>query len=478
MNSTFIAEERCISERTVLPALPELFVDERKGDFLILNPLGPWWFVGSKYHVDFLKLCDGKRTLRDIWELLSHDGQEVTIGAFTRLAGSLSRIHFFTPAENQPVQRCGVVHFYVTKRCNLECPFCFYDSAPSKSQAQKQELTAQEWINLAGEIAAINPNAAISISGGEPLLRTDLIEIIEGISQNNLEIRLITNGTLLGEGLMNHLSKIPKFKVQVSIDSLVPEENVRTRGLGSLEKAITAVQSMINAGIKVGITSTVTQINKHSTWRMKQFCEQHNINFGTSFFFSSGDRSHSNAGWLELKPGEIMESSVYNSNYFKEQESGHCALTPGIRRNHCGIGCGQLAIHPEGSVSPCRLLLDPQFYLGNIRETRLHRILELGCQKYDFVGVDKAAYGCATCPVRYLCVGGCKALSFSAYGVLDELPPNCGLLKKIYIESLWASILGPAPDALDNLLSGNEETINNETGFHRHAKGIINQTWK
>jgi radical SAM protein with 4Fe4S-binding SPASM domain len=458
MNSTFTAEEHSISERTVLPELPELFVDERNGDFLILNPLGPWWFAGSQYHVDFLKLCDGKRTLRDIWELLPHDGQEVTIEALVRLAASLSRIHFFAATGNPTLRPCGVVHFYVTKRCNLECPFCFYDSAPSISHVQKHELTAKEWIHLAGEIAAINPSAAISISGGEPLLRADIVEIIEGISQYHLEIRLITNGTLFSEGLAKHLSRIPKLKVQVSIDSLAPEENDRTRGLGSLESAIAAVQWMMNAGIKVGITSTVTQINKHSTWRMKQFCEQHGINFGTSFFFSSGDRSHSNAGWLELKPDEIMESSIYNSRCFTGKESGDCDLTPGIRRNHCGIGCGQLSIHSEGSVSPCRLLLEPQFYLGNIRETGLHRILELGCQTYDFVGVDSLACGCATCPVRYLCVGGCKAMSFYTYGELDSLPPNCGLLKKIYIESLWTSISGPSPRSLENLLHGGSGT--------------------
>jgi radical SAM protein with 4Fe4S-binding SPASM domain len=215
---------------------------------------------------------------------------------------------------------------------------------------------------------------------------------------------------------------------------------------------------MMNAGIKVGITSTVTQINKHSTWRMKQFCEQHHINFGTSFFFSSGDRSHSNAGWLELKPDEIMESSIYNSKCFTGKESGHGDLTPGIRRNHCGIGCGQLSIHSEGSVSPCRLLLEPQFYLGNIRETGLQRILELGGQKYDFAGVDSLACGCATCPVRYLCVGGCKAMSFYTYGELDSLPPNCGLLKKIYIENLWASVLGSSLHSLENLSHGGSGT--------------------
>lgn len=452
MNSTGDNEEHYISEQTVLPELPELFVDERKGDFLILNPLGPWWFIGSKIHVGFLKLCDGKRTVRDIFEKLLPGHEGLTVEELIWLVRTLNRIKFFTPAEKQPVHPCGIVHFYVTRRCNLECPFCFNDSAPSKSNEQNQELTAKDWTSLAGEIAAINPHAAVSISGGEPLLRNDIMEIIEGITRNNLEIRLITNGTLLREDLINRLSKIPGFKVQVSIDSLMPEENAMTRGKGSLEKAIAAVRQMCDAGIKVTITSTVTQINKQSTWRMKEFCEHHGIDFGTSFFFAAGERSHTNAGWLGLNPDEIMGSAIYNSNCFKGKESDNLNLMPGMGRNHCGIGCGQLSIHPDGFVSPCRLLLDPQFYLGNVKNTRLSHLFELGRKKFDFIGVDKMTCGCATCPVRYFCVGGCKAMSFYTYGTLDSLPPNCGLLKKIYIESLWTSILGPSADSLENLL--------------------------
>jgi radical SAM protein with 4Fe4S-binding SPASM domain len=458
VNSAFREEEKFISEKTVLPPVPELIIDQRKGDLLILNPLGPWWFIGSKLHADFLEPCDGKRSVRDIFELLLPYYKEIKIEELIQFVNTLFQLKFFTESENQPIHPFSVVHFYITRRCNLKCPFCFFDSTPCTNKKREEELEAGVWIKLAGEIAEINPNATISVSGGEPSMRTDAIDIIEGISRNKLQVRLITNGTIFTDELIKRLAKIPKLKVQVSIDSLIPGENAQTRGQGSLKKAIKAVLRMINAGINVGVTPTVTQINKKSIWRLKRFCKQHNISFGTSFFFKSGERSQNNAGWLELRPNEIIESSLFDSSSFKEKEFDNITLIPGKRRHHCGIGCGQISIHPGGSVSPCRLLLDPKFYLGNVMKSGLHQFLEIGRRKYDFVGVDKLTCGCAACPVRYICVGGCKAISFYTYGLLDRLPPNCGLLKKIYIESLWTSILGPSPHSLENLLFSHSDT--------------------
>jgi radical SAM protein with 4Fe4S-binding SPASM domain len=103
-------------------------------------------------------------------------------------------------------------------------------------------------------------------------------------------------------------------------------------------------------------------------------------------------------------------------------------------------------------VSPCRLLIDHQNYLGNILESGFSAILKLGHRKFDSIGVDKVSCGCAECPVRYFCVGGCKAMAYYASGTLDNFPPNCGLLKKIYIESLWSSINGPSHASLNNLM--------------------------
>ncbi|RCX12210.1 radical SAM protein with 4Fe4S-binding SPASM domain [Anaerobacterium chartisolvens] len=429
-----------ISHQTVLPALWELYTEKRGDDFLILNPRGPWWFIGCRIHADFLRLCDGKRSISDIHGILLQDNEGLLCDDLVRLAEALVGINFFASGKNSPVNRCSSIHFYVTRRCNLTCPFCFNDSTPARHDERCRELTAKEWIDLASEAAEINPNATVSVSGGEPLLRDDIMEIIDGISRNNLKIRLITNGTLVDKCITEYLSKVPGLKVQVSIDSLIPEENRRTRGHGSLEKALPAVLSMLEAGIDVGITSTITSINMKSTWRMKEFCRQHGIVYGTSFFFEAGKRARSNSGWLEVKPEEIMEAIDCVAGHSPDSDEGGITPKPGIRRVHCGMGCGQLSIHPDGSVSPCRLLLDPAFYLGNIQQDPLEQLLRLGCQRFDFIGVDTMTCGCNTCPVRYMCVGGCKAISFYHDGKLDSLPPNCALLKKIYIESLWASV--------------------------------------
>ncbi len=441
---------QAISQKTVLQAPPELFIDVRNDEYLILNPLGPWWFIGSKLHSDFIKLCNGKRSVQDIFELLLPYHKGIKIDQIIRFVRTIYQLKFFSYGEKQPIHPCNFVHFYITRRCNLTCPFCFYDTFNSKENSI--EIEAGAWIKLAKEISKINSNAIISVTGGEPLIRNDAIDIIEGIAQYNLQIRLITNGTLLTENLIKRMSEISKLKVQISIDSLIPEENARTRGKGCLEKSIKAVDQLLNAGIKIGITSTVTQINKRNIFRMKRFCEQRGIEFGTSYFFMSGGRSKKNATWLDLKPDEIIELAVLDSNTFKEKEINNSLITPGKYRSHCGIGYGQLSIQPEGFVSPCRLLLNSQFYLGNIKNTELRKILSIGRQKYDFMEVDRLKCGCATCPVRYLCVGGCKANSFYSYGLLDQPPPNCSLLKKIYIGSLWMSISRLSQHSLDVMI--------------------------
>ncbi|HLP57798.1 MAG TPA: hypothetical protein VK186_03170, partial [Candidatus Deferrimicrobium sp.] len=121
MNANFPNENKCVSEKTVLPAVSELFIDKRNDDLLILNPSGPWWFIGSKLHVHFLELCDGKRTLRDIFVLLQPDHKKIKIEELGQFVNTLFQLDFFTEPENQPIHPCNYAHFYITKRCNLQC---------------------------------------------------------------------------------------------------------------------------------------------------------------------------------------------------------------------------------------------------------------------------------------------------------------------------------------------------------------------
>lgn len=427
--------EQTISINTVLPAVPELFVDERDGEYLLLNPRGPHWCVGSKVLAVFVELCDDKRSIQKIFELIKPYFNGLTQELLIHIALSLQNAQFFTDGIRFPIDPLSKVNFNITKLCNLNCPFCYYDSIHLTEKLQNGELNTSEWIELARKIAKINPKAYIHVSGGEPMIRDDVFDILEGIAKYELQIVLITNGTQFTLEKVSRLSSIRKLTVNVSIDSIVPKENQQTRGPGSLEKALAAIQWMKNAGIDVKVSSTITQINKNSFWRLKKFCAQNNISFGTSMFFIAGERSKKNSQQLQLTMDEIWETCLHNGENLIE----NIPYEPETRRYNCGIGYGSIAIQPDGTMSPCNHL--PEQSLGNIRTSTLDELLTVGYKQYNFIDVDKMKT-CLTCPVRYLCAGGCRANSHHNYGTMHKTPPECPFLKKAYIECLWIDAKG------------------------------------
>ena len=330
-NLNMISAEAKITGQTILPCTPEIFIDEHRGEYLVLNPLGPWWFVGSRLHGDFARLCNGKRSINDIQEILSasHDG--LTDEFMILIAKSLFEANFFKKTIKREIRPLNVVYYNITRRCNLNCPYCYYDNIPATciGHESEAELDSSVWIKLANKIAAINPRAKIMISGGEPLIRPDAVEIIEGVARNNLEVKLVTNGTLLTVDIIAALSHIAKLSVQVSIDSITPEVNAKSRGKGSLEKALSAVHRMKDAGMNVEISATITRLNNKYIRQFREFCDQHYIKFRSSIFMLSGEKSKRNAQWLELNPEEYLDASLYALEYYDPNTTMGHPMTSG-----------------------------------------------------------------------------------------------------------------------------------------------------
>lgn len=443
-NSALIEREQDLDSESILPQLPEIFIDERKGGCLVLNPSGPWWFVGSRLHADFAGLCDGKRTLREIRESLT-DYSDLTDEHMVLLARSLQKANFFIKTEKKEMLPLSIVFFNLTSRCNLRCPYCYYDSVPVKSQAEEHELTTHQWVEFAGKIAGINPNAKIIISGGEPLLRADAVSIIENITEKyNLDVKLITNGTLFTDEIIERFSKIRKFSVQVSIDSIIPELNEKTRGKGSLDKSLDAVQKMKAAGIDFIISSTITKLNVNTIRGFREYCVKNHYGFRSSIFTPSGDLSKSNQDWLGLSPEEYFDACTYALEDFKPETTMGHPMVPGVRRYGCGMGYGQMDISPDGSVHPCSHLIKPQFNIGNIQTSELCELINEGKRRFGNCEVDNIPY-CTEkkCPVRYFCTGGCRANSFNIFGTMDTHSKNCEQHRKSYISALWVHLMGP-----------------------------------
>lgn len=454
-----ITAKRFVTQKTVPPAVPELFIDERFGKYLLLNPSGPRWCVGSKVVADFVKLCDGRRSIESIFELMTSRFDRLTSAHLIYIAQSLIDAQFFEEGHRFQIRPLSNVAFNLTKLCNLNCPFCYYDSIPMTEKPHDQELSTSEWIKLAGQIAMINPNARIYVSGGEPLIRRDIVDILDGISTYDLEVTLVTNGTLFTRAEVSQLAVIPKLRIQVSIDSIVPKENSRTRGFGNLEKALIAVQWMKDAGVNVKVSATITQINKNSIWRLKRFCTQNEIGFRTSIFFLGGERSKKNSKQLGLDVNELWDTLLYNAARLNSEQldAGLPHLTPGVPRYGCGVGYGTIAVNPDGSVSPCNHLTDPKLSLGNVRQSNLRQLVGTGYKLYNFVDVSKMpGSSCAKCPVRYFCGGWCRASSFHTYGSMHVVPPDCSFFRQTFIESLWIDVMGTSYSWLGGLRKENQ----------------------
>lgn len=150
-----------------------------------------------------------------------------------------------------------VVVWNMTRRCNLKCIHCYSNSA---NVCYPDELSTQEGKALIDDLAAFGA-PVILFSGGEPLMRPDLIELARYATDKGMRAVISTNGTLITRDIADQLYKIGLSYVGVSLDGLeLTHDRFRGRK-GAFAAAIDGIRNCRDAGIKVGIRFTV---NKHN----------------------------------------------------------------------------------------------------------------------------------------------------------------------------------------------------------------------
>lgn len=441
-----LLEKREINPDTILPKV-ELFVNQRQELYLLLNTKGNTWCVTTKLGVLFTALCDGYTCIRDIYDRIKPYLPRFKIADAVKLAIQLDEAGIFQVLDRPSIDSLSNIEANITKKCNLSCPFCYADSGPNVDIPEEKMLRLVDWVNIAKKAISINPNTRFIISGGEPLLHPEAMEIISNLCNMGIKkVVLVTNGTLLTNERIRTLTKLPNLRVQLSIDSLIPEENAKTRGKHHLAKALKALNLMKDGGIDVVTSATVTQINQASIWRLCHYCSEIGVKFRTSVFFIVGKRSKKYQASLGLSPKGMWEIAELNADYLTPVElanSFDVHVRPGLRQYTCGIGYGTVAIDYDGTVYPCNHLTTPEFALGNTRRDSLIDIVKRGKSKYSFIDVDYPQNNeCNVCPVRYQCTGGCRGNSYHHFGTLEVPPPECEWLRQAAIESLWINVMG------------------------------------
>jgi 12,18-didecarboxysiroheme deacetylase len=150
-----------------------------------------------------------------------------------------------------------VVVWNVGQRCNLKCVHCY---SHSQNQEYSGELTTAEGKALIKDLAQFG-SPVILFSGGEPLLRKDLLELANQATDSGMRAVISTNGTLITKEMARALKRIGLSYVGVSLDG-VEETNDRFRGVkGAFRAALSGIRHCQEAGIKVGLRFTINRRN-------------------------------------------------------------------------------------------------------------------------------------------------------------------------------------------------------------------------
>jgi cyclic pyranopterin phosphate synthase len=255
----------------------------------------------------------------------------------------------------------------ITNRCNVKCFYCHHDGMV----AQDYEMTAEE-IERIVEVAKELGIEKIRLSGGEPLVRGDIVEIVQRIASVGFrDISITTNGVLLGR-YAEDLFKAGLNRVNVSFDTLNPKTYLFITRRDYMELARDGIKKAVESGLNpVKVNMVVMKgINDHEIWDMFHFCKANGIVLQLIELLKTEnceDTKFLNEYHYDME--ELEEELVELSTKVKKRrfmqdrkkyfiEGGEIEVVRPMDNTQFCKNCTRLRITPDGKIKPCLLRND------------------------------------------------------------------------------------------------------------------------
>ena len=400
-------------------------------------------------------LCDGRHTVRSIEALTTKKFTLSPPEGIAYVQDTLSRLAQFLAisAENSdllarcvesrpwPVREASglssptTVYWEVTHACNLKCKHCLTASG----RRSAKELTTEQAFSLIGQLADAKVMELV-ITGGEPFLRPDILDILRRLSDEKICVKVDTNATALGKKVFDNLRELKVFCFQVSIDGIGDRHDEFRGKKGAFDATSRAIRRLVDSGMRVNVLTTVTPENIDELDLMIDHARD--LGCGEIIlnpFIQSGRgklhpglklstpehyRMYSTALRRAADPGCGIKVSTEKSFsfFFNGQESTEVDDGP----MGCAVGNSVLTIGADGNVYPCPFLHD--FSLGNAMESPITDIWKKNPLLKQFRRLSKKSINgkCRDCRFApELCSGGCRARAYFEYGDMRAQDPAC-----------------------------------------------------
>lgn len=169
----------------------------------------------------------------------------------------LSRyLHGKAAAQGFPVSG----NFELTPRCNFNCKMCYVHLSEAEQKRRGRELTASQWLSI-GESACREGVVFLLLTGGEPTLRPDFMEILSGLKRMGLLISVNSNGFLLQGDLLEQIIKDPPHRFNITLYGTSNETYEALCGIPAYDQVLRNLRALRDAGIDVKLNLTLTPEN-------------------------------------------------------------------------------------------------------------------------------------------------------------------------------------------------------------------------
>ena len=290
----------------------------------------------------------------------------------------------------------------LTFRCNLRCVHC-YAAHGHRGVPGKQELTCTEICGILDQI--VDEGCLwLLLTGGEPLLRPDLLDIYTYAKRKGLLITLFTNGTLITPRIADYLAEWRPFKVEITLYGRTQETYERITGVpGSHARCVRGIDLLLERGIPLELKTVLMTLNKQELWDIKAYAENQGVDFRFDAMLHAGLTGDPAPTVFRLSPEEIVGFDLADAKRMKEWHDfcdRYRSVLPDPRFLYaCGAGLNTFHIDPYGRLSVCLMSRVPYYALhrGSFRDGWCGFLLEVRHRH------PVEEFPCNQCGLRALC---------------------------------------------------------------------------
>lgn len=276
------------------------------------------------------------------------------------------------------------VSFELTRRCNFRCGHCYLGDQYAIREHKAQELETRAVIKLIEAMVEAG-TLFLTLTGGDPMLRPDFLDIYRHAVQSGLLVTVFCNGSLITDAIVSTFVEYPPRAVEITLYGACQEtfETV-TQQPGSFAACMRGVEKLRQAKVRLRLKTMALTVNHNEVPQLWQLAEEMGVQFrhdcSVTPALPNGDNGgRSNVGdslqdtlRFRLTPKQAADvdcSIVKVREKLQEQLDKTVSTKPSNKLYRCGAAKSSCHITPYGAMQPCLLTFQPAIDLQENGQT-------------------------------------------------------------------------------------------------------------